>query len=84
MVLFSGFESSAGFVYIQYLQQQLAQSILYTTLVCFLGSGLSFGDEKCCSKVRSGFVAVLMLCRFSNLFRGSVEAVNVREGQQLL
>ena len=48
------------------------QLILYTTLVCFSGNGLSLGDGKCCSRVRSGFVVVLMSCRFSSLFRGSV------------
>ena len=65
MFLFSRFEGSAGLTYIA-PGKDCAIYLVYDISLFFRKWSI-FGDGKCCSKVRSGFVVVLMPCRFSSL-----------------
>ena len=55
------------------LQVQSLQLTFYLTFVCFSGSGLSFSDGNCCSKVRAVSSWLWCWAIFSSLFMGSVE-----------
>jgi hypothetical protein len=62
MFLFSCFESSADLAYIAPgASRAIVLCTTYVTLVCFSGSGLSFGDGKRCSKAR--VVSLWFWCR---------------------
>ena len=71
MFLLPRFESSTSLTYVA--PGAVCAINLVHDVGLFFVSGLSFGDGKPCSNVRSGFVVVLMPYRLSSLFRSSVE-----------